>query len=37
MIELYRAGCLKDEPRRRIELDLDLREAQAANLPSLAP
>jgi Na+/H+ antiporter len=37
MIELYRTGCLKDEPRRRIELDLDLREAQAANLPSLAP
>jgi monovalent cation/hydrogen antiporter len=32
MIELYRAGHLKDEPRLRIERDLDLREAQLANL-----
>jgi Na+/H+ antiporter len=30
--ELYRAGKLKDEPRRRIERDLDLREAYLANL-----
>jgi CPA1 family monovalent cation:H+ antiporter len=34
MIELYRTGRLKDEPRRRIELDLDLREAQMANVAS---
>jgi NhaP-type Na+/H+ or K+/H+ antiporter len=34
MIELFRAGHLKDEPRRRIERDLDLREAQLANLDS---
>jgi CPA1 family monovalent cation:H+ antiporter len=32
MIALYRAGHLKDEPRRRIERDLDLREAEVANL-----
>jgi CPA1 family monovalent cation:H+ antiporter len=32
MIALYRAGDLKDEPRRRIERDLDLREAEVANL-----
>jgi monovalent cation/hydrogen antiporter len=32
MIELYRGGHLKDEPRRRIERDLDLRDAQLANL-----
>jgi CPA1 family monovalent cation:H+ antiporter len=32
MIELYRGGHLKDEPRLRIERDLDLREAQLANL-----
>ncbi len=31
MIALYREGLLKDEPRRRIERDLDLREAQVAN------
>jgi len=30
--ELYRAGALKDEARRRIERELDLREAQSANL-----
>jgi hypothetical protein len=29
--DLYRDGKLKDEPRRRIERDLDLREAQLAN------
>jgi CPA1 family monovalent cation:H+ antiporter len=32
MIAQYRAGTLKDEPRRRIERDLDLREAEVANL-----
>ena len=32
MIALYRAGNLKDEPRHRIERDLDLREAEVANL-----
>ncbi|HEY0745645.1 MAG TPA: Na+/H+ antiporter [Steroidobacteraceae bacterium] len=32
MIALYRTGNLKDEPRRRIERDLDLREAEVANL-----
>jgi len=32
MIELYRGGHLKDEPRLRIERDLDLREAQLADL-----
>jgi Na+/H+ antiporter len=32
--ELYRAGKLEDEPRRRIERDLDLREAYLANLHS---
>jgi CPA1 family monovalent cation:H+ antiporter len=30
--QLYRTGELKDEPRRRIERDLDLRDAQLANL-----
>jgi len=35
MITLYRDGHLKDEPRRRIERDLDLREAQLANLDLL--
>jgi CPA1 family monovalent cation:H+ antiporter len=30
--ELYRAGALKDEPRRRIERDLDLRAAQLVNI-----
>lgn len=30
--ELYRQGELKDEPRRRIERELDLRDAQLANL-----
>jgi CPA1 family monovalent cation:H+ antiporter len=30
--ELYRAGQIKDEPRRRIERDLDLRDAQLTNL-----
>ena len=29
--DLYREGKLKDEPRRRIERELDLREAQLAN------
>jgi len=29
--DLYRAGKLKDEPRRRIERELDLREAELAN------
>ena len=33
--ELYRAGNLKDEPRRRIERDLDLRDAQIANAPTV--
>jgi len=32
MITLFREGYLKDEPRRRIERDLDLREAELANL-----
>jgi monovalent cation/hydrogen antiporter len=32
MITLFREGHLKDEPRRRIERDLDLREAELANL-----
>ncbi len=31
--DLYRDGKLKDEPRRRIERDLDLREAHLANQP----
>jgi CPA1 family monovalent cation:H+ antiporter len=35
MIKLYRQGHLKDEPRRRIERDLDLREAELANLDLL--
>ena len=30
--DLYRAGKLKDESRRRIERELDLREAQLTNL-----
>jgi CPA1 family monovalent cation:H+ antiporter len=30
--DLYRAGNLKDEPRRRIERELDLRDAQLLNL-----
>ena len=30
--DLYRAGKLKDEPRRRIERELDLRDAQILNL-----
>jgi CPA1 family monovalent cation:H+ antiporter len=30
--DLYREGKLKDEPRRRIERELDLREAQLANV-----
>lgn len=30
--DLYREGKLKDEPRRRIERELDLREAQLAHL-----
>jgi monovalent cation/hydrogen antiporter len=30
--DLYREGKLKDEPRRRIERELDLREAQLANI-----
>jgi CPA1 family monovalent cation:H+ antiporter len=30
--EMYRAGKLKDEARRRIERDLDLREARLTNL-----
>ena len=30
--ELYREGKLKDEPRRRIERELDLREAHLSNL-----
>ena len=30
--DLYRAGKLKDEPRRRIERELDLRDAQLLNL-----
>jgi CPA1 family monovalent cation:H+ antiporter len=29
--ELYRQGALKDEPRRRIERELDLRDADLAN------
>jgi monovalent cation/hydrogen antiporter len=35
MVTLYREGHLKDEPRRRIERDLDLREAALANLGML--
>ncbi|MHB8885206.1 MAG: hypothetical protein ACYC5H_08950 [Methylovirgula sp.] len=30
--ELYRTGQLKDEARRKIERELDLRHAQLANL-----
>ena len=33
--ELYRDGALQDEPRRRIERDLDLRHAQISNATSL--
>jgi CPA1 family monovalent cation:H+ antiporter len=33
--ELYRAGNLRDEPRRRIERDLDLRDAQISNAPTI--
>ncbi|MDQ6867457.1 MAG: hypothetical protein M3178_03280 [Pseudomonadota bacterium] len=29
--ELFRSGMLKDEARRRIERELDLREAHLAN------
>jgi CPA1 family monovalent cation:H+ antiporter len=29
--ELYRQGALKDEARRRLERELDLREANLAN------
>ena len=32
IINLYRAGELNDEARRRIERELDLREARLANL-----
>jgi Na+/H+ antiporter len=32
MVRLYKEGHLRDEPRRRIERDLDLREAELANL-----
>jgi Na+/H+ antiporter len=35
MIRLYKEGLLRDEPRRRIERDLDLREAELANLDVL--
>ena len=35
--ELYRAGKLIDEARRRIERELDLREAQLANPESEDP
>jgi CPA1 family monovalent cation:H+ antiporter len=30
--DLYRGGQLKDDPRRRIERELDLRDAQLTNL-----
>src|ERR1019366_540066 len=33
--ELYRQGKLRDEPRRRIERELDLREAYLANFRTL--
>jgi hypothetical protein len=32
--ELYRAGKLKDEARRRIERELDLRHAHLTNIRS---
>jgi len=32
IINLYRAGELNDEARRRVERELDLREARLANL-----
>jgi CPA1 family monovalent cation:H+ antiporter len=35
--ELYRQGKLRDEPRRRIERELDLREAYLANFRALSP
>ncbi len=35
--ELYRLGKLRDEPRRRIERELDLREAFLANFRALSP
>ena len=35
--ELYRQGKLRDEPRRRIERELDLREAFLANFRALSP
>ena len=35
--ELYRQGKLRDEPRRRIERELDLREAYLANFRELSP
>jgi monovalent cation/hydrogen antiporter len=35
--ELYRTGKLRDEPRRRIERELDLREAYLANFRTLSP
>jgi monovalent cation/hydrogen antiporter len=35
VLEIYRSGKLKDEARRRIEKDLDLREAALANFKSL--
>jgi monovalent cation/hydrogen antiporter len=34
--ELYRTGALQSEPRRRIERELDLRDAQLAGLAGLA-
>jgi monovalent cation/hydrogen antiporter len=35
--DLYRQGKLRDEPRRRIERELDLREAFLANFRALSP
>jgi monovalent cation/hydrogen antiporter len=32
--DLYRRGKIKDEARRRVERDLDLRDAQVRNLQS---
>jgi Na+/H+ antiporter len=37
IIELYRQGKLRDEPRRRIERELDLREAHLVNFRALSP
>ena len=34
VLDIYRAGGLKDESRRRIEKELDLRDAQLANFKS---